>query len=92
VYRKVQVTPSGVESTLIDLDKPNSIILGRTYGASENLSLSQRGKRDRLMEQAPEPIKPLLYTYDEIDTVWEMENPLGCAVESNMSILYCIIK
>ena len=92
MYTKVQVTPSGLEGTLIEINKPNSVILGRTYGASENLTVKKRGRRDELMRRAPESIKPLLYTFDEIDTLWEMENPLGCSVENDLQILYCIIK
>ena len=84
--------PSGLDTALIDIDKPNSIIMGRTYGASQNLTIKGRGKRDTVMKQAPRDIKPLLYTFDEIDTLWEMENPLGCSIENHHKTMYCIVS
>ena len=84
--------PSGLETALIDVDKPNSVIMGRTYGASENLTVKGRNVRDKVMKFAPKEIKPLLYAYEEIDTLWEMENPLGCSIENQLKTMYCIIS
>ena len=76
---------------MIEVDKPNSFIMGRTYGASENLTVKGRNKRDAVMQHAPEPIKPILYTFDEIDTLWEMENPLGCSIDNSLKTMYCMV-
>ena len=88
----VKVSPSGLQDAVMELDKPNSIILGRSYSSIQNLTQKGKKERDLVMKYAPAAIKPLLYTYHEIDTLWNMENPLGCSIENGMSLMFCIIS
>ena len=84
--------PSNLSDSFVDIEKPHSIILGRSYGASDKLNEEDKEERDQLMIQPPTSIKPLLFTSQEIIRLWKMENPLGCSVEDNMTMMFCSIS
>ena len=91
-FKKLKVSPSSVERSTLNLEKPNSVILGRTMDALSNQPREEREDREKVLMYSPKPIQHLLFGYNEIHRLWEMENPFGCSISEDLSTMVCGIS